>query len=619
MASCGRGSAVAAAAAVLWRRAALRRGGRWASTAAAAPEPSPDPPSAASPVAAPESEARLRPPPPPLPPPPPVDFEDAREAFRSKSSAELARGLLVLGLCSFGPLVENASQLMQLSQRLLGRDLFEKLMKMTFYGQFVAGEDQEAIRPLIRHNRAFGVGSVLDYSVEEDLTPKEAEEKELDSCTSAFEKETGKQREKRYSVHRKFGDRRDGVISARTYFYADEGKCDRHMDTFLKCVEASGGSSDDGFSAIKLTALGRPQFLLQFSEVLVKWRRFFHQLAAEQGKVGLAALETKLEVEKLQEALAKLGIATRAESQHWFTGEKLGGSGTVDLLDWNSLIDTRTEISKLLLIPNIKTGQLEPLLSHFTEEEEKQMKRMLQRMDVLAKQAVKMGVRLMVDAEQTYFQPAISRLTLEMQRKFNQEKPSIFNTYQCYLKDAYDNVTVDVELSRREGWHFGAKLVRGAYMEQERRRAADVGYEDPINATYEETSKMYHRCLDYILEEIRHNRKANVMVASHNKDTVKFTLRRMADLGIHPSENKIYFGQLLGMCDQITFPLGQAGFPVYKYVPYGPVHEVLPYLSRRAQENQGFMARAQEERALLWVELKRRLFSGSLLSAPSPP
>nr|XP_060641329.1 proline dehydrogenase 1, mitochondrial [Anolis sagrei ordinatus] len=616
MAGCGRGCAAAAA---LSLRTALRSRGRLASTAAAAPEPRPDPPSASTPVAAPETEARLRQPPSPRPPPPPVDFEDAQEAFRSKSSAELARGLLVLGLCSFGPLVENANQLMQLSQKILGRDLFEKLMKMTFYGQFVAGEDQEAIRPLIQHNRSFGVGSVLDYSVEEDLTTKEAEEKELDSCTSAFEKETGKQREKRYSVHRKFGDRRDGVISARTYFYADEAKCDRHMDTFLKCIEASGGSSEDGFSAIKLTALGRPQFLLQFSEVLVKWRRFFHQLAAEQGKVGLAALETKLEVEKLQEALAKMGIATRAESQHWFTGEKLGGSGTVDLLDWNSLIDTRTEISKLLLIPNIKTGQLEPLLSRFTEEEEKQMKRMLQRMDVLAKKAVKMGVRLMVDAEQTYFQPAISRLTLEMQRKFNQEKPSIFNTYQCYLKDAYDNVTVDVELSRREGWHFGAKLVRGAYMEQERSRAADVGYEDPINATYEETSKMYHRCLDYIFEEIRHNRKANVMVASHNKDTVKFTLRRMADLGIHPSENKIYFGQLLGMCDQITFPLGQAGFPVYKYVPYGPVNEVLPYLSRRAHENRGFMTRAQEEQALLWVELKRRLFSGSLFSAPSPP
>ncbi|NXI68741.1 PROD dehydrogenase, partial [Anseranas semipalmata] len=441
----------------------------------------------------------------------------------------------------------------------------------------------------------------------------------LSSCTSAAEKETGgaEQREKQYRAHREFADRRNRVVSARTYFYADEAKCDQHMETFLRCIDASSGSSEDGFSAIKLTALGRPQFLLQFSEVLVKWRRFFHQMAAEQGQGGRAALEMKLEVEKLQEALSNLGIATKAESQDWFMGENLGVSGTVDLLDWNSLIDSRTKISKLLLIPNMKTRQLEPLLSHFTEEEDLQMKRMLQRMDVLAKRATETGVRLMVDAEQSYFQPAISRLTLEMQRRFNRERAIIFNTYQCYLKEAYDNVTVDVELSRREGWHFSTKLVRGAYMEQERERAAKIGYEDPINPTYEKTNEMYHRCLDYILEEIKHSRKANVMVASHNEDTIKFTLRRMMELGIHPSEKKVYFGQLLGMCDQITFPLGQAGFPVYKYVPYGPVDEVLPYLSRRAQENRGFMQRANRERDLLWREFKRRLFAGTIFS-PNP-
>ncbi|XP_072839792.2 proline dehydrogenase 1, mitochondrial [Pogona vitticeps] len=592
-----------------------------ASAPEVAPEPGPDPrppPAGASPSSSSSSDAVLRSAQPP-PPPPDVHFGDAQEAFRSKSTAELARGFVVLRLCSLRPLVDHADKLMHFSQKLLGRQLFERLVKATIYGQFVAGEDQETIKPLIHHNLSFGVGSILDYSVEEDLTPEEAERKELDSCTSAFEKETGKQREKRYSVHRRFGDRRDGVVSARTYFYADEAKCDRHVETILKCIEASGGSSKDGFSAVKLTALGRPQFLLQFSEVLVKWRRFFHQLAAEQGVVGRAALETKLELEKLQETLAKMGIATRAESQHWFTGEKLGVSGTVDLLDWNSLIDPRTEISKLLLVPNLKTGQLEPLLSHFTEEEERQMKRMLQRLDVLAKKAVATGVRLMVDAEQSYFQPATSRLALEMQRKFNQEKPSIFNTYQCYLKDAYDNVTVDVELSRREGWCFGAKLVRGAYMEQERKRAAAVGYEDPIHPTYEETNNMYHRCLDYVLEEIRHSRRANVMVATHNKETVQFTLRRMAELGLHPSENQISFGQLLGMCDHITFPLGQAGFPVYKYVPYGPVEDVLPYLVRRAQENRTVMRRTKEEQDLLWIELKNRLFCGSLFPNPSLP
>ncbi|XP_069788981.1 proline dehydrogenase 1, mitochondrial-like [Narcine bancroftii] len=542
------------------------------------------------------------------------DFQDHREAYRSKNSAELVRSLLVFRLCSLDVLVDRHKELIDLSRSLLGKWLFRKVMKMSFYGQFVAGEDQEDIKPLIRRNRRFGVGSILDYSVEEDLTQEEAEKKEMESCESLGVKvvEGDRQREKKFQPHRRFGDRRENVISARTYFYADESKCDQYLETFLKCIVASGGSSEDGFSAIKLTALGRPQFLLQFSEVLVKWRSFFRQLAAEQGLAGQAAVDTKLDLEHLQETLARLGIGTLDEITHWFTGEKIGLSGTVDLLDWNNLIDNRTKVAKLFVVPNLQTGKVEPLLLQFTEEEEMQMKRMLQRMDVLAKKAMEMGVCLMVDAEQTYFQPAISRLTLEMQRKFNKEKPAIFNTYQCYLKDSYDNVTVDVELSRRENWYFGAKLVRGAYMDQERKRAKEIGYEDPINESYEATNVMYHRCLDYILDEIKVNRRANVMVASHNEQTVTYTLHRMHDLGLHPSSRKIYFGQLLGMSDQISFPLGQAGYPVYKYVPYGPVEEVLPYLSRRAQENKGMVAGTQRERQLLWNELKRRTMKGEL-------
>eukprot|EP00061_Rhincodon_typus_P016447 g44667.t1 len=109
-------------------------------------------------------------------------------------------------------------------------------------------------------------------------------------------------------------------------------------------------------------------------------------------------------------------------------------------------------------------------------------------------------------------------------------------------------------------------------------------------------------CLDYILDEIKVNKKANVMVASHNEKTVAYTLHRMHELGLHPSSRKVYFGQLLGMSDQISFPLGQAGYSVYKYVPYGPVEEVLPYLSRRAQENRGMVAGTQRER--YWEECR---------------
>uniref|UniRef100_A0A3Q3FUV6 Proline dehydrogenase n=1 Tax=Labrus bergylta TaxID=56723 RepID=A0A3Q3FUV6_9LABR len=497
--------------------------------------------------------------------------------------------------------------------------MFEKMMKMTFYGQFVAGEDHNSIKPLIQKNQAFGVGAVLDYSVEEDLTQEEAEIKEMDSCVSEAEKESpgADHREKKYKAHRQFGDRRGGVISARTYFYADEAKCDNQMETFINCIKASGGASAEGFSAIKMTALGRPQFLLEFSEVLVKWRHFFNFLAAQQGISDMMVVEQKLELEQLKESLSKMGLGAKDDIENWFTGEKLGLSGTIDLLDWNNLINDTTKMSNLLMVPNLETGQLEPLLNKFTTEEERQMKRMLQRVDILAKHAMENGVRLMVDAEQTYFQPAISRLALEMQRKFNREKPIIFNTYQCYLKEAYGNVTVDIELSRREGWYFGAKLVRGAYMYQERDRAKEIGYEDPINPDYEATNRMYHKCLEYVLEEIEHNRKANIMVATHNEDTVKYTLKStMNEMGLSPTENKVYFGQLLGMCDQISFPLGQAGFPVYKYVPYGPVNEVIPYLSRRAQENRGFMKGSQRERSLLWKELTRRVLGGQIFYTP---
>ncbi|XP_040013795.1 proline dehydrogenase 1, mitochondrial [Xiphias gladius] len=547
-----------------------------------------------------------------------VDFENTQEAYKSKGNVELLRSLLVFKLCTIDLLVEKNKELMELTRKLLGQWMFERLMKMTFYGQFVAGEDHNSIKPLIRKNQAFGVGSVLDYSVEEDLTQEEAERKEMDSCVSEAEKESpdAAHREKKYKAHRQFGDRRGGVISARTYFYADEAKCDNQMETFINCIKASGGASTDGFSAIKMTALGRPQFLLQFSEVLVKWRQFFNFLAAQQGKSEMMVLEQKLELEQLKESLTEMGVGAKDDIENWFTGEKLGLSGTIDLLDWNSLIDDTTKISNLLMVPNLKTGHLESLLKKFTAEEERQMKRMLQRVDVLAKHAMENGVRLMVDAEQTYFQPAISRLTLEMQRKFNREKPIIFNTYQCYLKEAYDNVTVDVELSQREGWYFGAKLVRGAYMYQERARAKEIGYEDPINPDYEATNRMYHKCLEYVLEKIEHSRKANIMVASHNEDTVKFTLEKMNEMGLSPTENKVYFGQLLGMCDQISFPLGQAGFPVYKYVPYGPVNEVIPYLSRRAQENRGFMKGSQRERSLLWKELKRRVLGGQIFYQP---
>merc|ERR1711950_79303 len=170
---------------------------------------------------------------------------------------------------------------------------------------------------------------------------------------------------------------------------------------------------------------------------------------------------------------------------------------------------------------------------------------------------------------------------------------------------------------------MGAKLVRGAYMEQERARAKLLGYKDPINADYEATSAMYHSVLDECLTRIKALKEAGddpqkigIMVASHNADTVRYGVKRMAELDLDPQERVLCFAQLLGMCDQITFPLGQAGYSVYKYVPYGPVNEVLPYLSRRANENGGMLGKVQVEKDLQRQELFDRLKSGKIFYKP---
>jgi proline dehydrogenase len=266
---------------------------------------------------------------------------------------------------------------------------------------------------------------------------------------------------------------------------------------------------------------------------------------------------------------------------------------------------------------------MEPLMTALTEREEEQFANMLNRINTIFQAAKDMDVRVMVDAEQTYFQPAIHRLAMEMMKKYNTEKAIVFNTYQCYLKITYNSLVLDLEQADRQNFYFGAKLVRGAYMEQERARAEEFGYEDPVNPNYEATTAQYHKCLYECMQRMHELKKipgkehrVGIMVASHNADTVRFAIEKMNELGIKGDERLICFGQLLGMCDNLTFPLGQSGYSVYKYVPYGPVNEVLPYLSRRARENKGILQKLEKEKLLLRRELFDRIKKGQLIYNP---
>ncbi|XP_078394209.1 hydroxyproline dehydrogenase-like [Cetorhinus maximus] len=218
------------------------------------------------------------------------------------------------------------------------------------------------------------------------------------------------------------------------------------------------------------------------------------------------------------------------------------------------------------------------------------------------------GVHLLVDAEYTYLNPALSLVTMALMMRFNQSEPAIWNTYQCYLKDAYTLLCADIEWALSHGLCFGVKLVRGAYMEKERVLAKSLGYPDPIQATWEDTNHSYRRLLDKMLESVGETRpRLGLVIATHNEESVKHALSRMQELGIGQENQFVCFAQLLGMCDHISLTLGSAGYSVYKSIPYGSVEDVMPYLVRRAQENLSVLKGLRTERDLLWRELRRRL------------
>ncbi|XP_017851813.1 proline dehydrogenase 1, mitochondrial isoform X4 [Drosophila busckii] len=548
-----------------------------------------------------------------------VSFNDPIAAFKSKTTWELLRAYLVYMICSSEKLVEHNMQLLKLARSLLGGKLFVMLMKSSFYGHFVAGENRHTIVPTLERLRSFGVKPILDYSVEEDISQEEAEKREVEaSVSSAGDSVKDEGSMPQYHVDKSFADRRYKVSSARTYFYLNEATCERNMETFIKCLEAvSGATFGTGITAIKLTALGRPQLLLQLSEVIMRTRKYMEDLVGGQGNV----LTHHKTIKDLEKYYATVG--DNKDVQHFLKNVTSDKEGILHLFPWSGIVDEDSQLSDTFRVPDPKTGQMRRLISQIPPKEEEMFRNMIRRLNTIVKTAADLDVRIMIDAEQTYFQPAISRITLEMMRKYNKDKAIVFNTYQCYLRESFREVGTDLEQAKRQNFYFGAKLVRGAYMEQERARAQALGYPDPVNPNYEATTDMYHKTLAECLRRIKvlkdcgdDAKKIGIMVASHNEDTVRFAIEKMKEIGISPEDKVICFGQLLGMCDYITFPLGQAGYSAYKYIPYGPVEEVLPYLSRRAQENKGVLKKIQKEKRLLLAEIRRRLMRGQLFYTP---
>uniref|UniRef100_H3DCM6 Proline dehydrogenase n=1 Tax=Tetraodon nigroviridis TaxID=99883 RepID=H3DCM6_TETNG len=235
--------------------------------------------------------------------------------------------------------------------------------------------------------------------------------------------------------------------------------------------------------------------------------------------------------------------------------------------------------------------------------------RALKRLNTIAEvQASVNKVRVLVDAEYTYMNPALSLVTMAMMKKFNKDGAWIWNTYQCYLKESRTLVSEALRLSRDEGFCLGVKLVRGAYMDKERKLAEKEGRQDPVHSSWEDTNDSYNASLNVMLDAISQNpERYRIIVASHNEESVRLAGKRITELGIDKGVGSVCFGQLLGMCDHVSLTLAKEGYVVYKSVPYGSVEDTLPYLVRRAQENRTVLQGIRKERDLLKQEIYRRL------------
>ncbi|XP_059809147.1 hydroxyproline dehydrogenase [Hypanus sabinus] len=416
------------------------------------------------------------------------DFDTG--AYRVKSNWELLRALLVFRMCSFPWLVNNAGKVMHWSCRLLGRRLFEQLMKVTVYGQFVAGETVPEVQGCTEALRRAGVRPMLAVPIEEDA----------------------------------------GEDRSECWF---EG----NLRTALSCVDTARVCSPHAMMQLKVTAL-----------------------------MGARLCTT------VSRSLSDLS-----------TAEDLNVSRLAEVMDGRDLH-----------------------FRHLRLEESVHLHTSLRRLRTLAEYAQEKGVPLLIDAELTSLNPAISLVTKALMLRFNQSEPLIWNTYQCYLQDTERQLLTDVSQALSLGLWFGVKLVRGAYMDRERELALKFGYPDPVQKSWDDTDQSYRRLLDQLVTLVKQNPRVGLVAATHNEGSVRYLLNRMEALGLG-RDCGIHSAQLLGMCDHISLTLGRAGYSVYKSLPYGDVSSVIPYLVRRAQENQSALRGIRRERELLRRELNRRL------------
>jgi proline dehydrogenase len=238
-----------------------------------------------------------------------------------------------------------------------------------------------------------------------------------------------------------------------------------------------------------------------------------------------------------------------------------------------------------------------------TETEQQNFEKTTQRVDRICKSAYENKIRVLIDAEESWIQDTVDAMVLEMMRKYNLQRPIVFNTYQLYRTASLSNLRSHFQDAAMHQYFLGVKLVRGAYMEKERERAQELGYPSPIQSTKESTDQAFNEALTFCIDN---KQRVAVMCGSHNEYSNHFLTVLMEKHSLKNNDDRVWFAQLYGMGDTISFNLAKAGYNIAKYVPYGPVKSVMPYLIRRAEENTSVAGQSSRELLMIRKELKRR-------------
>jgi len=236
-------------------------------------------------------------------------------------------------------------------------------------------------------------------------------------------------------------------------------------------------------------------------------------------------------------------------------------------------------------------------------EEQESMNSAFSRAEQIFQTASQASIPVFVDAEETWIQNAIDAMTLSMMEKFNSTNPVVFTTIQMYRTDGLQQLSSLINQAKEKGFIAGVKLVRGAYMEKERDRAQKLGYTSPIHPTKTHTDKMFNDAVLLCLDNLKH---IHVCIATHNELSCLLASEIMEEKGVDKGDKRVWFAQLYGMSDHITFNLANNNYCVSKYLPYGPVQKVMPYLIRRAEENSSVADQSNREIENFRKELKRR-------------